>query len=89
MCGKSAQQIQLDLQIDLYKDGLVTTIQRLHSKIIQFLEFLHPTHGLIMTAKRSLVQCYSQLPADAVNRRQLELIRNLCQQQIGSLVLIL
>ena len=89
MCGKNAQQIQLDLQIDLYKDGLVTTIPRLHSKIVQFLEFLHPTHGLIMTAKRSLVQCYSQLPADSVNRRQLELIRNLCQQQIGGLVLIL
>ena len=84
MCGKNAQLIQLDLQIDLYKDGLVTTIPRLHSKILQFSQFLHPTHGLIMTAKRSLVQCYSQLPADSVNRRQLELIRNLCQQQLGN-----
>ena len=35
ICGKNAQQIQLDLQIDLYKDGLVTTIPRLHSKILQ------------------------------------------------------
>ena len=38
----------------------------------------------IMTAKRSLVQCYSQLSSDSVNRRQLELIRNLCQEQLGN-----
>ena len=84
ICGKNAQQIQLDLQIDLYKDGLVTTIPRLLSKIIQFSQFLHPTHGLILTAKRSLVQCYSQLTAESVNRGQLEVIRHLCQQQLGN-----
>ena len=84
ICGKNAQQIQLDLQIDLYKDGLVTTIPRLLSKIILFSQFLHPTHGLVLTAKRSLVQCYSQLSAESVNRGQLEVIRHLCQQQLGN-----
>ena len=88
ICGKNAQQIQLDLQIDLYKDGLVTTIPRLLSKIILFSQFLHPTHGLVLTAKRSLVQCYSQLSAESVNRGQLEVIRHLCQQQLGNANLI-
>ena len=83
MSGRNAQQIQLDLQVDLYKGGLVTTISKLQTKILEFSQFLHSNHGLILAAKRSLVRCYSQVPAASVSRRQLEMIQNLCQQQLG------
>ena len=61
----------------------MTTIPKLQTKIVEFSKFLHTNHGLMLTAKRSLVQCYSQLPATSVDRCQLETIRSLCQQQLG------
>ena len=63
MQSKLAQQLAVDLQIDLYSGGLITTIKNLEKKIEQLLEFLHPTHGLVLAAKRSLVHCYSQVPS--------------------------
>ena len=63
MESKLTQQLAIDLQIDLYSGGLITTIKNLEKKIEQLLEFLHPTHGLLLAAKRSLVHCYSQVPS--------------------------
>ena len=80
--AKNAQQLQLDLQRDMYQNGLVTTIDQLDSKIQMYSEFLDSNHGLILAAKRSLVQCFSQIPSSAIDRRHLELVRNLCLQQL-------
>ncbi len=61
MPAKAAQQLALDLQIDLYADGLVTTINRLEEKLVHLASYLHSNHGLMLAAKRSLVNCYSQV----------------------------
>ena len=57
-------------------------IPQLESQIAMLTEFLHPHHGLLLAAKRSLIQCFSQIPASSVDRKHLELVKNLCLQQL-------
>ena len=51
MESKLAQQLAIDLQIDLYSGGLITTINNLETKIGQLGHFLHSNHGLLLAAK--------------------------------------
>lgn len=67
--GMMAQQLAIDLQIDLYAEGLVTTIKRLEQKIAMMSHYLHPNHGLLMAAKRSLLNCYSQVPSESAGKK--------------------
>ena len=53
--------LPIDLQMDLYSGGLITTIKNLETKIQDLEHFLHSNHGLLLAAKRSLVHCYSQI----------------------------
>ena len=59
--ANEAQQLAIDLQLDLYSGGLITTIKKLEDKIQNLAQFLHPNHGLLLAAKRSLLNCYSQV----------------------------
>jgi hypothetical protein len=74
--------LAIDLQVDLYSGGLLTTIRKLETKIEDISQFLHPQHGLLMAAKRSLVNCYSQVSSDRAGRRHQEQMRDLCNEQI-------
>lgn len=82
MSARSAQRLQLDLQADLYKAGTTTTIPRLQRQISGYSDLLHPNHGLVMAAKRSLIHCFGQVPAHSVTRQMLATIRGLCQEQL-------
>ena len=83
LSSKNTQQLQLDLQRDMYKNGLeISSMQQLEAQIGMLTDFLHPHHGLLLAAKRSLIQCFSQIPASAVDRKHLELVKNLCLQQL-------
>ena len=83
LSSKNTQQLQLDLQRDMYKNGLeISSMQQLETQIGMLTDFLHPHHGLLLAAKRSLIQCFSQIPANAVDRKHLELVKNLCLQQL-------
>ena len=56
--AKNAQQLAIDLQLYLYAGGLTISIAKLEEKISMLENFLHPNHGLLLAAKRSLVNCY-------------------------------
>lgn len=82
--AKAAQQLAIDLQMDLYAGGLITTIKSLQEKIQTLQGFLHPNHGLILAAQRSLVNCYSQVSSDeqTSNRKHQEKMKKICQGQL-------
>ena len=77
-----AQQLAIDLQLDLYAGGLITTIKKLESKIQNLSLFLHPHHGLLLAAKRSLLNCYTQVPSESAGRPHHEKMQRLCREQI-------
>lgn len=84
MPGKAAQQLAIDLQMDLYAGGLIITIKTLEEKIQLLKEFLHPNHGLVLAAERSLVNCYSQVASDEQTscRHHQEKMKHICQGQL-------
>ena len=78
-----AQQLAIDLQLDLYAGGLITTIKKLESKIANLSLFLHPQHGLLLAAKRSLLNCYTQVsPSESAGRPQQVKMKEICEEQI-------
>ena len=85
---RAAQQLALDLQVDLYSPGLTTTLRRLEQSLRDLSAFLHPHHGLLMTLKRSLMLCYSQAKQGTLGRAELErmkniaMVRNSCTKKI-------
>ena len=80
-----AQQLAIDLQVDLYSSGLTTTLARLERVLRDFSAFLHPHHGLLMTVKRSLMFCYSQAPEGSIGRREFETMRTIALEQLAVL----
>ena len=74
---RAAQQLALDLQVDLYSSGLTTTLRRLEQSLRDLSAFLHPHHGLLMTLKRSLMLCYSQAKQGTLGRAELERMKNI------------
>ena len=82
MPSQGAQQLAIDLQLDLYSEGLIITIKKLEDKIQVMKEYLHPCHGLLLAAKRSLVNCYSQVSSESAGRLHQEHMLEICQEQI-------
>ena len=74
---RAAQQLALDLQVDLYSPGLTTTLRRLEQSLRDLSAFLHPHHGLLMTLKRSLMLCYSQAKQGTLGRAELERMKTI------------
>ena len=74
---RAAQQLALDLQVDLYSSGLTTTLRRLEQSLRDISAFLHPHHGLLMTLKRSLMLCYSQAKQGTLGRSELERMKTI------------
>ena len=74
---RAAQQLALDLQVDLYSSGTTTTLQRLENSLRELSAFLHPHHGLVMTLKRSLMLCYSQAKQGTLGRKELERMKTI------------
>ena len=54
----------------------------MEEKILMLNEYLHPNHGLLLAAKRSLVNCSSQIATENVGRLHQEKMRDICQEQI-------
>ena len=55
----------------------------MEDKIRNLEEFLHPNHGLLLAAQRSLVNCYSQVSTDqSSGQKHQENMKNLCQKQL-------
>ena len=74
---RAAQQLAVDLQVDLYSSGLTTTLRRLEQSLRDLSAFLHPHHGLLMTLKRSLMLCYSQAKQGTLGRAELERMKTI------------
>ena len=83
--GTQATALSLDLQKRLYTQGPFTTKAQLDSALDKFSKVLHPTHGLLMMLKRSLLICYSQVPAESVGRADLEKMKTLGLEQLSVL----
>lgn len=88
LSSEQAQRLAIDLQRKLYAGGQVTTIERLEEVIETFSRILHPHHALLMMVKRSLLNCYSQVPISSVGRKELQRMKELGKEQLTLLIKI-
>eukprot|EP00094_Tigriopus_californicus_P009904 TCALIF_09550-PA protein Name:"Similar to msta Protein msta, isoform B (Drosophila melanogaster)" AED:0.04 eAED:0.05 QI:0/1/0/1/1/1/2/0/547 len=88
LSNEQAQRLAIDLQRKLYAGGQITTIERLEEVIETFSRILHPNHALLMMVKRSLLNCYSQVPISTVGRKELQRMKELGKEQLTLLIKI-